>query len=789
MTRRLYIALSASLWAATACAQTDSPSARGESRVDPPLAGAPRLTGDPVAVRADSLVRAGRPWRATRVLAPQLRAPASASPELRLAGARAAWGWEGYTEVDRLLRDAPWLDTQFGGEGRELLARSALERGQDAVPDAQLALADATTDAARVVRRVLLARAYDRANRSDSAAAAYSAGAARLPKVADWLRLRAAGAMPDSGARAALFARVASRPARARIPFTDAQARERSGDFAGAARAFRSVGAEGAAFRAEALAARDDAAKTALARRILAYLGETPNAIEARQALEVLDNTGVLLSPAREALDVLDKTGVVLSPPEELDIARAAADYGSATRAVAGFERAMKARGAAPLSPADQLAYAGALLRAGRAREAAQRYGALLADPTIAPLASYQRARALLQAGDGAEARTVLRATAASYPNARAAAAAALLLLADLQVDDGDLVGAARSLAEIGQRYAAAPQAPLARFRAGLLAFPSDPKRAAAIFDTLATRYPNSDDATAARYWAARAKDGAGQRGEAERGWREIIAASPLSYYAQLSARRLNAAPWAPPAGLDTVAHVASVDSALARAAVLDQLGMDVESRFELDALADRAAEAPAEAAAIAQGLVEAGQPSRALRVAARALEGGTPSRALLRAAYPIVHGDALVEESRRNGLDPALVAGLIRQESSFNPKAVSVAGARGLMQLLPAVGASIAASRGYPMWNQALLLDPDVSLELGTAHLATSLKRGTPPARALAAYNAGGSRLARWLQRPGADDPELFAEWIPYTETRDYVRIVQRNAAVYRALYGWGAN
>jgi soluble lytic murein transglycosylase len=74
----------------------------------------------------------------------------------------------------------------------------------------------------------------------------------------------------------------------------------------------------------------------------------------------------------------------------------------------------------------------------------------------------------------------------------------------------------------------------------------------------------------------------------------------------------------------------------------------------------------------------------------------------------------------------------------------------------------------------------------LGTAHLATSLKRGTPPARALAAYNAGGSRLSRWLRRPGADDPELFAEWIPYTETRDYVRIVQRNANVYRALYGW---
>jgi soluble lytic murein transglycosylase len=765
MTRLLSIAFMAPLWAATACAQTDSRSSGRGADTDLSLAGAGRLTGDPLAVRADSLVRSGRPWRATVLLAPRLRDPASAAPELRLAGARAARAWDGHSEVDRLLRDAPWLDTQFGGEGRELLVRSSLERGQDAVADARQALADATTEASRVVRRVLLARAYDRANQSDSAAAAYTAAAGRLPKVADWLWLRAAGVTPDSGARAALFARVARAPARARIPFTDGQARERAGDFAGAARVYRSVGAEGSAFRAEALGARDEASKAALARRIVAYLGGAPNAAEARQVF-----------------DVLDKSGVVLSAPQELVVARALADHGTAARAVAAFERAMTAGGSGALSPSDRLAYAGALLRAGRARDAAQQYGSIT-DPALAPLASYQRARALLQGGDGAGARAALRTTATTYANARAAAAPALLLLADLQVDDGDLAGAARTLAEIGQRHADAAQAPLARFRAGLLAFASDPTAAAATFDTLATRYPRDDDATAARYWAARAKDRAGRRAEAERGWRAIIAASPLSYYAQLSARRLKAAHWAPPAGPDTAPHVPTVDSALARVAALDQLGMDVESRFEIDALAERADKSSADAPAIAQGLAAAGQPSRALRVAVKALDTGSPSRVLLRAAYPVVHGDALVEESRRNGLDPALVAGLIRQESSFNPKAVSAAGARGLMQLMPTVGASIASSRGYPLWNQVLLLDPDVSLELGTAHLATSLKRDTPPARALAAYNAGGSRLARWLQRPGVDDPELFAEWIPYTETRDYVRIVQRNAEIYRAL------
>ncbi|MFL5606930.1 MAG: transglycosylase SLT domain-containing protein [Gemmatimonadaceae bacterium] len=759
------IALLGGLWASTACGQSvDSRAVTRAGEVDLRQVSPARVTSDPEVSRADSLVRAGRPWQATALLAQRLRTPATATAEARLVGARAAAGWEGWTEVDRLLAGAPWLDTQFGGEGRELLVRGALERGQDASANARLALGAATDEPTRVVREVLLARAFDRGNMQDSAAAAYVAAARRLPRVSDWLRLRAAGVTSDSARRAELFARVASTPAKARIPFTDAQARERAGDFAGAARAYRRAGDEGSAFRAEALDARDDASKRAVSRRIAAFLSGRPSPAEARQAIEVFD-----------------KVQASFSAPDELIIARAAAEHGSAARAVSGFERA----GAASLSPRDRLAYGGALLRAGRAADAARQLGAIT-DSAVAPLAAYQRARALLQAGDGSGARAALRAIPTAYPNVAAAGAPALLLLADLQMDDGDVAGAAASLAELRRRYPSAPQAPLGGFRAGLIAWGSDPARAGAIFDSVAQRYPADEEAVAARYWAARAAERAGKHAEAERRWREIISTSPLSYYAMLSARQLRVPRWTPPAGPDTAPRLASADSALARVATLARLGMETESRFELDALAERADATPAEAPAIASALLSAGDPSRALRVAAKALGNGTPSRALFRAAYPVVDGDALVEQARRNGLDPALVAGLIRQESSFNPRAVSVAGARGLMQLMPAVGASIARGRGYPLWNPALLFEPDVSLELGTAHLASSLKPGTSISRALAAYNAGGSRVARWSQRPGSDDPELFAEWIPFTETRDYVRIVQRNADIYRALYGW---
>ena len=89
-------------------------------------------------------------------------------------------------------------------------------------------------------------------------------------------------------------------------------------------------------------------------------------------------------------------------------------------------------------------------------------------------------------------------------------------------------------------------------------------------------------------------------------------------------------------------------------------------------------------------------------------------------------------------------------------------------------------------MWDAALLFEPNVSLELGTSHLRAALSEYSSLPRALAAYNAGGSRVERWREKRGAEDPEVFTERIPFVETRDYVRIVLRNRELYRALYGW---
>ena len=173
--------------------------------------------------------------------------------------------------------------------------------------------------------------------------------------------------------------------------------------------------------------------------------------------------------------------------------------------------------------------------------------------------------------------------------------------------------------------------------------------------------------------------------------------------------------------------------------------------------------------------------------LARRALAASaTRDTRLFHLLYPLAFADVIRTEATARHVDPALAAALIHQESSFNPRAASRAGALGLMQVLPSVGASIAKSRGISGFDRVLLFQPDVNVPLGMAHLDAMIRQYPRVEYALAAYNAGGSPVRRWRQKRGADDPELFIERIPYEETRDYVRILLRNQATYKALYGW---
>ncbi|HEX4352910.1 MAG TPA: lytic transglycosylase domain-containing protein [Polyangiales bacterium] len=375
----------------------------------------------------------------------------------------------------------------------------------------------------------------------------------------------------------------------------------------------------------------------------------------------------------------------------------------------------------------------------------------------------------------------------ARFPNDTLSASAALFLLADLTTDDGNDDAARKLYRQLYSAYPTSARAANARFNAAMLTLvANDAAPAAREFDSLATLMPRSDEASAARYWSGRAWSAAGNNALARQRWQVLASATTPSYYGVVAAERLGEKSWIPAAGLDSFPDVSSVDSAFARIAQLDRLGMDVEARYEADALETSAMTSPDRGLATAYAFVLHGQTSRAIRIATKLIDGGHRDARTFRLMYPLIDRDELARDANARGLDPALVAGLIRQESNFNPRAVSVANARGLMQVLPAVGEEISHSLSFPVWNSSLLLDADANLQLGTAHLATFVKQYGALPRVLAAYNAGGSRVTRWATKAGADDPEIFAERIPFTETRDYVRIVQRNAEMYRALYTW---
>jgi soluble lytic murein transglycosylase len=269
--------------------------------------------------------------------------------------------------------------------------------------------------------------------------------------------------------------------------------------------------------------------------------------------------------------------------------------------------------------------------------------------------------------------------------------------------------------------------------------------------------------------------------------WRKSTVGDPTSYYASLAARRLGLPAWTPAAAVDTFMPVPDADSVVLRAALLARLGLVDESRREYDRLS-RAAESSTERMlAVANALRVQGHASQAIQLARKALAKGAPADArTYRLVYPVVHQDALLAEAAEQRLDPSFVAALIRQESMFNPSATSPAGARGLMQVMPDLGGKLAGSMGYPVWDPVLLYQPDVSLQLGSFHLQELAARYTEPSHVLAAYNAGASRVERWARRTGVDDPEVFAERIPFVETRGYVRVIYRNQELYRSLYEW---
>jgi soluble lytic murein transglycosylase len=152
---------------------------------------------------------------------------------------------------------------------------------------------------------------------------------------------------------------------------------------------------------------------------------------------------------------------------------------------------------------------------------------------------------------------------------------------------------------------------------------------------------------------------------------------------------------------------------------------------------------------------------------------------------FPLNNWEMIKQEAKKYGIDPYIAAGLIRQESVFNPTAISRVGARGLMQVMPTTGQAISKRQGGGSITAADLYNPAVNIRLGMNYLAQMIGQFDNRIEyAAAGYNAGPSRAKQWLSERGGLDIEEWVETIPFTETRGYVMGVLRYAANYRRFY-----
>jgi len=153
---------------------------------------------------------------------------------------------------------------------------------------------------------------------------------------------------------------------------------------------------------------------------------------------------------------------------------------------------------------------------------------------------------------------------------------------------------------------------------------------------------------------------------------------------------------------------------------------------------------------------------------------------------YPLRYEDAIRVEARQNGLDPALVAGVIYRESKFSASSRSPRGAVGLMQVLPATARFIHSQSTGPRPMPARLGDPRVNIEYGTWYLRYLMSKYGSEPLALAAYNGGETNLREWLARAHARGRQLrLPDDIPFPETRAFVRSVGHARDIYRRAYG----
>jgi soluble lytic murein transglycosylase len=354
---------------------------------------------------------------------------------------------------------------------------------------------------------------------------------------------------------------------------------------------------------------------------------------------------------------------------------------------------------------------------------------------------------------------------------------------------------------ELAKRFPQSSYAPSAHWRAAWLNYRiGQYSEAARLMDEQIAVYHGGKEIPGALYWRGRLYQN--QESRPDMAATYFKTASRLYrhyYYASIAQQRLSELGSVTPANIASLEamkpepiptltdDIPEDDPHVVRAHLLANAGLNEYIAAEI-----QAADGSDEWGALCEAKIYAsyGENWRAMRSMKRAIPFYTSApidsipMEYWRILFPQAYWSTIKSEAEKNSLDPYMVAALIRQETEFNPGAISNKSAYGLMQLLPSVGKSMAKEEGIHHFATNDLLNPDTNIRLGTRYLRQTLEKfNSQPEYTFAAYNAGDSRVTDWQSIGNYKGMDEFVESIPFTETRDYVQAIIRNEQIYREL------
>ena len=370
--------------------------------------------------------------------------------------------------------------------------------------------------------------------------------------------------------------------------------------------------------------------------------------------------------------------------------------------------------------------------------------------------------------------------------------------------NDQDISDAKESFLMIGEVNPAHPLAAESAWRAGWVEYKAGKyEKARDIFISCMQRYPDSDVFASALYWQGKCEEKLKHVEEEQRIFRGLAEEYPWNFYGAMARKRLESS-WegvpdrSVPSNKEDGAwqpepiHAAQ-GSPLAfhldRAEELIRIGFANEANEEIEAIQKQAAPNPMDLCYIAVLYEKNRNFFQSLRwiLKNRACMSGreTNTTCMKRFLYPLANWEAVQREAGKNGLDPFLALAVMRQESLFQPDIVSPADARGLMQIIPSTGRTIARRLGITDFNPDNLYDPGTNITLGIKYLTDLMDRSDGDlVRVLCSYNAGETRSDQWWEQYKDLDVDERIESISFRETRDYVKKVLNHLEIYRRLY-----